>query len=171
MRNRWTSMSTASPSVITPRNRCSYFKVLNHLWMTPLVWGDRTPVADVSQRRVWSVEPRLEHLPAKAGTCVRHHRDRRGRHAEQHLTAEADSQLRHVARFLHSSGRGGVTSRSDSQGHRSHSLGRVRLIEYTSPLEKAGSSPPTDVWLIPHRRRRQPMRSVRETMIPSGPRT
>src|SRR4029453_9261428 len=42
MRNRWTSMSTALPSVITPRNRCSYFKVLNHLWMTPLVWGDRT---------------------------------------------------------------------------------------------------------------------------------
>src|SRR4029453_19005205 len=42
MRNRWTSMSTALPSVITPRKRCSYFKVLNHLWMTPLVWGDRT---------------------------------------------------------------------------------------------------------------------------------
>jgi hypothetical protein len=72
----------------------SYFKVPNHLSMTPLVWGDRT--VNVSQRRFWSVERDLEHLSAKAGTVVRHHRDGRGRHAEhlpgrpEHLSPEAD---------------------------------------------------------------------------------
>ena len=150
-------MSRALPSAITLRNTCSYFEVPNHLSMTPLVWGDRTPVADVSQQRVWSVEPRLEHLPAKSRDFVRHHRDRRGRHAEQHLTAEADSQLRHVARFLHSSGGGGVTSRSDSQGSSSFvGSGTADRVHVT--VGKAGSSPATDVRRIPHRRRRCPKR-------------
>jgi hypothetical protein len=39
-----------------------------------------------------------------------------------------------------------------------HAAEYVRLIEYTSPLEKAGSSPATDVRRIPHRRRRWPKR-------------
>jgi hypothetical protein len=53
-----------------------------------------------------------------------------------------------------------------------HPLGPVLLTEYGSPWESTGS-PATDVGLILHRRRRQPMRSARDrdTMIPSGPRT
>jgi hypothetical protein len=38
-------------------------------------------------------------------------------------------------------------------------------------VEESRSSPAIDVRLIPHRRRRQPMRAARDTMIPSGPRT
>jgi hypothetical protein len=51
-----------------------------------------------------------------------------------------------------------------------HPLGPVLLTEYGSPWE-GRSSPTPDVRLIPHRRRRQPVRSARDTMIPSGPRT
>jgi hypothetical protein len=51
-----------------------------------------------------------------------------------------------------------------------HPLGPVLLTGYGSPWESRSSSAP-DVRLIPHRRRRQPMRSARDTMIPSGPRT
>jgi hypothetical protein len=51
-----------------------------------------------------------------------------------------------------------------------HRLGPVLLTEYKSPLESK-SCPATDVRLIRHQRRRQPMRSAKDTMIPSGPRT
>src|SRR5215211_1887248 len=44
------------------------------------------------------------------------------------------------------------------------------VTEHTSHW-KSRSSPAPDVRLIPHRRRHQPMRSARDTMIPSGPRT
>jgi hypothetical protein len=88
-------MSRASPSVITPRNRCSYFKVPNHLSMTPLVWGDRTRVRTCRSGGSGPSNAVLNTSPRKAGTVVRHHRDRRGRHAEhlpgrpEHLTPEA----------------------------------------------------------------------------------
>jgi hypothetical protein len=51
-----------------------------------------------------------------------------------------------------------------------HPLDPVRLTEYGSPWDSR-SSPSPDVRLIPHRGRRQPMRSARDTMIPSGPLT
>jgi hypothetical protein len=48
-----------------------------------------------------------------------------------------------------------------------HPLGPVRLTG-TGHHGDSRSSPALDVGLIPHRRRRQPMRSARDTMIPSG---
>jgi hypothetical protein len=51
-----------------------------------------------------------------------------------------------------------------------HLLGPVLLTEYGSPWDSR-SSPAPESGLIPHRWRRQPMRSARDTMIPSGART
>jgi hypothetical protein len=57
-------------SVITPRNRYSYFKVQNHLSMTPLVWGDRTRVRTCRSGGSGPSNAVLNTSPRKAGTVA-----------------------------------------------------------------------------------------------------
>jgi hypothetical protein len=84
--------------VITPQNRCSYVRVPKHLSMTPLVWGGRTRVRTCRSGGSGPSNPVLNTSPRRQGPLSDTTAIGAGRHAEQHLTPEADSQLRH-ARF------------------------------------------------------------------------
>ena len=86
--------------------------------------------------------------------------------------SQEDSRLRHVALLLDPSDPGVASCLAVVvEVIVRHPLGSGPAERARVTMGDSRSGPSPDVGLIPHRRRRQPMRSARDTMIPSGPRT